>query len=181
MKPFPWGRLLWGPERPECARDGRGLSLVEVMLVVLVLGIVAVAGVPVLTNSLDGMRLDAAAEEVVTVIRYARHRAMQDTGAGFGVSFDPDANAFRCYEISTGKTVLHPLDKKDYVIDFDGIRHLKGVVLDDADFHGDPFVEFDAMGDSTFRIDKIGVVSLRYAGQTKTIVVSPPAGKVSVQ
>jgi hypothetical protein len=118
---------------------------------------------------------------VVTAIRYVQNRAMQDASADYGVFFNPATNSFRCYETATGTTILHPLDKKDYAIAFDGIGHLRGVVLDTADFDGDPFVEFDAMGDTTFAINRIGTVVLSNAGKTKTILVAPPAGKVTVQ
>ncbi len=53
-----------------------GLSLVELLLVITVLGLAAMLAIPSFSAS-DHSKLDLAAEEYAQAIRYARNLAMQ--------------------------------------------------------------------------------------------------------
>ena len=53
-----------------------GFTMVEVMIVVLILSVLAVAGIPALNSSLDHARLSSAAEEAVNALQYAQLTAM---------------------------------------------------------------------------------------------------------
>jgi len=55
-----------------------GFTLLEILLVVLVIGIIAGAFLPVAMDSVEGVRLRAATRDVIALNRYARARAILD-------------------------------------------------------------------------------------------------------
>ena len=71
-RPVPAGRAP-----PGCNRvAGTGFSLVELLIVVLVLAVVAMAAIPTMGAALRDSRLSAAATEVVNAFEFARLSAM---------------------------------------------------------------------------------------------------------
>ena len=151
-----------------------GFTLLEVMIVVALLGIVLAIAVPSINSTLDEMKLDSAAQEIVTAIHYAQSLAIKE-GVAYGVEFFPGTDSFRCYQKATDLTIYNPLDKKPYVVDFAGEGHLQGVGLSTT--FGNNEVEFNSLGESSVG----GSIILGYAGFQKTINVSAVIGKVSVQ
>ncbi len=128
-----------------------GFTLLEMMVVLLVLGIILATAVPAMNDSLRERRLDAAAEEVVMALEYAQNLAMTHQGTLYGVEFFPDRNAFRCYEDNGGAktTMLHPVDKKPYEIDFDLIPPYRGVDLSHTSLGGSNLTSFDPFGNGS--------------------------------
>lgn len=76
-------------------KQHRGFSLVELIMVMILVGILAVMAVPLLSN-IAGYTLHSAAHDLIEAIRYAQQQSMthsganpfqiQITGAGFTVS-----------------------------------------------------------------------------------------------
>lgn len=95
--------------RVASARRARGMSLLEMLLVI---GLVAVTGViaaMVLTGGIDGMRLRAAGKEIATALRYTRTTAIA-SGMPQRFSIDPvtrqwQAPGGRSGELSSTLTV----------------------------------------------------------------------------
>ncbi len=181
----PGRRLCAGhvPER-EGGRAASGFTLVEAVIVVLVVAILVAAGVPQMVDALNGMKLTAAADEVVTAIRYAQSLSMKE-GDVYGVEFDKVLNTFRCYQQATGETILHPLDKKPYEIDLDTLGHVKGALIEDAVFGASvDYLEFDAEGETaplTTNPTTAGSVVLKRLDAVKSVSVSAPLGRTAVQ
>lgn len=59
-------------------RNRSAFTLLEILLVVLVIGIIAGAFLPVAMDSVEGVRLRAATRDVISLNRYARARAILD-------------------------------------------------------------------------------------------------------
>jgi prepilin-type N-terminal cleavage/methylation domain-containing protein len=154
-----------------------GFTFLEMMVVLLILGIIVATAVPAMNNSLNEKKLEGAAEEVSTAIRYVKSLSMQNQGTIYGVMFDSNGNLFRCYDKSTGDTILHPIDKMNYEIDFNKKRHIRRVDIIAVDFGGNPYVEFDARG----KASAIGGVVLAYAGLQKGVAIVSPYQPVIVQ
>ena len=76
-----------GPQ-PRIMARGPGYSLAEVMIVLAVLSVVALVAIPIATPSAD-VRLDAAAQEVINALRFARIEALR-TGTFYGADFSVD-------------------------------------------------------------------------------------------
>lgn len=55
----------------------RGFSIVELMIAVVILGIIAGIGLPSFVGAIQNSRLNAAADDVVDALRYARSEAVQ--------------------------------------------------------------------------------------------------------
>ena len=148
-----------------------GFTLVEVITVIALLGIVLAVAVPSINSTLNEMKLDSAAQEVVSAIHYVRSLAIKE-GVVYGVKFTAGANKFNCYK--TG-SIINPFDKKPYVVDFDTEGHLQGVDIVSASFSAGKLT-FDSIGEAS----ESGTVLLEYAGLQKTITVSAPIGRVTV-
>lgn len=103
----------------------RGYTLVELVLVLALISVLALAAIPLAAPSAD-RRLDAAAQEVIDALRYARIEALR-TGTFYGADFSVDPatgqRRVRVFRIDPADTeippkpvydVRHPLDKKLY-------------------------------------------------------------------
>lgn len=141
------------------------------MIVLLILGIVSAVAVPSINSTLNEMKLDSAAQEIVTAIQYVQSLAVKE-GGEYGVRFSAGANTFTCFD--TG-AIINPLDKKDYIVDFDTEGHLQGVDIISVSFLASKLT-FDYLGEAS----ESGTVLLEYAGLQKTIKVLAPIGRVSV-
>lgn len=156
-------------------RNSSGFTFLEVMIVVILLGIVLAIAVPSINSTLNEIKLDGAAQEVVYAIQYVQSRSIKEDVV-YGVEFFPGTDSFRCYLMATDLTIYNPLDKKPYIVDFDGQGHLQGVDLESTDFPSNK-EEFNSLGEPSSG----GSVVLGYAGFQKTINISVVIGKVSVQ
>jgi prepilin-type N-terminal cleavage/methylation domain-containing protein len=109
--------------RKRMARIGscQGVTLLELLTVVSIVAIVSVAAIP-MVNSVQAFALDNAVSQVKHALQFAREHA-RTTGDPVIVHFDVPAATLRVNRIdfSTGSAVetpaLHPLIKKDYIVD----------------------------------------------------------------
>jgi type II secretion system protein H len=101
-----------------------GLTMVELLLVVSILGLVAMVAIPSLSAS-DHAKLELAAEEFAQAMRFARSQAMQQ-GAPYGFRNPPGSGIkrIRVFRMDTTTNpwspvydVYHPLSKILYDID----------------------------------------------------------------
>ena len=173
-----------------------GLTMIEVMIVVLILSVLAVAGIPALNSSFDHARLTAAAEEVVNALQYAQLKAMT-SGLKTRVAVSHTYNAIyvRKYkspaDFFTGGDELgeatvdsevweymeYPLKKGvDYVIDFDVADRFKGVDITWSDYNTLAPVYFDSRGTPSHG----GTAWLVLGGQQIAVTLDALTGKVSV-
>jgi len=106
-----------------------GVSLVELLLVITILGFAAMLAIPSFSAS-DHTKLEMAAQEYAQAIRYARSLAMQQ-GAPFGFRNPPGPGItrIRVFRVDTTTNpwtpiydVYHPLSKNLYDIDLESHR-----------------------------------------------------------
>ncbi|MCK4596896.1 GspH/FimT family pseudopilin [bacterium] len=69
--------------------DARGMTLVEIVVVLAIMGILAALAVPSFIKYLPGVKLKGDTRNVASVSRLARMRAVAE-GAQYGIFFDDD-------------------------------------------------------------------------------------------
>ncbi len=175
------------------------------MIVVIILGIVSAAALPVYTQSLTQSRVDGAASLVASALDYARYRAM-NTQQQFRVVFNISTeelqvealgytNASNIMNTTVGTIVganveaatawsvaPHPVNDvgnvtpQGYIVRFATDQFYKGTDIVTAAFSSLSTVTFSAQGVP----DAAGTVTVRLGGLLKTISVAAATGTVSV-
>jgi prepilin-type N-terminal cleavage/methylation domain-containing protein len=152
-----------------------GFTLLEVMIVIFLLGIILATAVPSINTALDEMKLDSAAQEVVSAIQYAQSLSVKE-GIKYEVTFNLLLERMRCRDVSTSTIVFHPVTKKPFELLFTSTGQLQGVDIVSTTFTGNK-VDFNSLGEPS----ESGAVYIGYAGLQKKITVDLPLGRVSVQ
>jgi len=177
-------------------RLSKGFTMAEVLIVVLIMGIVTLAGLPLLTNSMDHYRLKGGAQEVVNALRYAQSSVIS-SGRQTRVIIAPNVDQIgvRQYTISANLTsggnqlvagnvesgtyelMEHPLKKGfDYQIQFPNEDRFKGVDITASDFDESNPVNFDTMGHPSHG----GTITLALGSQQMVVTLDALTGKASV-
>lgn len=170
--------------------------MVEVLIVALMLGIVAVLGLPALTSSLDEARLSAAANEVVTALEFAQMTAAT-SGRGTRVTIDAAGDTILVEQLTfsqdilTGGAILakatvengsfapmqYPLKRgTDYNISLANENRFDGVDITVSAFGADNWVTFDTRGSPSSG----GAVTLACGGRQFNVALDPLTGKVTL-
>ena len=93
---------MWGPVPPvPVTRTQRGVSLIEMLLVIALIAVASLLAASAFTGGLKGMQLRSAAKEVSTQLRYTRTRAIA-SGQPQRFSIDPQAHAWQAPNGRTG-------------------------------------------------------------------------------
>lgn len=146
----------------------QGLSLIDVVVTVLIIGILTAATAPRLVDSVSRHRVEAAARRLAADLEYARtHARMRNQPET--VSFDIAGDR---YSLSTASRTNRP--SLPYVV---AVRDDFRVDLLSADFAGSPAVTFNAYAVP----NSGGSVAVRTGTHQRTIVVAADSGHVSVQ
>ena len=173
-----------------------GFTLSEVIIVVLIIGIITLAGLPALTSSLDHSRLKGAASEVVNALQYAQLSAMssgQKTRVVIGNlsnrigvrQYKNSADLFQGgdelaagdVESGTYEIMQHPLKKGyDYEIILLNEDRFRGVDITASDFDQSNPVDFDTLGVPSHG----GTATLALGNQQIVVTLDSLTGKVSV-
>ncbi|CAB1083180.1 hypothetical protein JY97_02805 [Alkalispirochaeta odontotermitis] len=192
----------------------KGFSLVELAIVVLVLGITAMTVVPQWQAMAREAKLNGATGEVILALEYARNLAVKHqrpfqlkaytTAHGdrranqFLVKDDRYASDWSAHgeaepPVYTWGRVYHPLDKRPYVIDFDGSQEaLVGVIAPGTEYDGviitgvpgggtSGILHFYPNGHCSDPAGPDNTIVLNYAGVERTITVDAITGRITVQ
>lgn len=122
----------------EVAVDRHGIILLDLLIVTVILGILAVAALPLISTFLADNKLNGSATEVLSGLQYAANLAVRyqrpfDFETGFA------SNAFRIRDsanpapndppVDVNRVILNPYDKGWYARDFSAIDVYQGVQL----------------------------------------------------
>jgi hypothetical protein len=130
------------------ARRSRGVSLLEALIFVTVVGLVAVVALPNLTSS-GAAKVELAASEIAEALRFARAESMR-TGEVFGVTVVEAEERVIVFKarmdplpVAPDYTIYHPVRKQLWDVRFGETMALRGVEVDDQ---GGPF-EYEGLSD----------------------------------
>lgn len=148
-------------------------SLVELVLVVVIVGTIAVVGVPRYANSLTRYRAEAAARRVVADLELAAVQA-RTTSTQLSVVFDAGANRYQIPGLDhflggspQGFTIYTvPLSEAPY--------HAN---LVSADFSGDTKLNFNGFGEASAS----GNVVVTVGSTKRTVVFDQVSGEATIQ
>lgn len=150
------------------------LSLIELTIVILILGILAAVASPKLADSVRGSRLRAAANQIASHVDYIRRVAINEgrtttlrviAGTDRYLSTDVE------FPEQVGQLILVPVQREfdssfELSADFDSYHQMT------FDFEGVPRVASGAM--------QSGVITIEYDDQAFDIVIAPGLGTTSV-
>ena len=175
----------------------RAFTLVELLIVVAILAIVALVYAAQPAGDTTHQKLDVAASEVASALRFARSEALR-TGQPHGARIEPGSDRVRVFrlDVSGGPpvedySVRHPVDKKLYDLSFQthSFAGSVGVSLSQFLFGGvgtpKQAVAFQPDGSpvspENLTLMDSGDVDLSLSGQTRQVDVAPITGRVTLQ
>lgn len=160
------------PPRRRNRLMAHGLTLVEILVVLVILGIAAAMVVPRL-SSLGDLQVASAARAMVANVQYAQNEAII-TQSPVTVAFDEAGESYELQD-SGGVALQHPITKRNFVVAFADARGFERVDILSADFNGTPSVAFDPLGSP----DQGGQVTLSADGNSYRVSIAPVTGKVT--
>jgi len=151
-------------------------TFVEVIVLLVVVAILAVAAVPTFHSMDDQQGAQAAALEIHSALLYAQSRSR--AGVVHRVTVDTADEEIEVWDLDAGVLAPHPtLPDRDYVIDFDEDGGYGALDITTADFGGFSKVHFDRLGVPSDG----GTVSLEAGAFSKTVTVTAFTGEIGVQ
>jgi prepilin-type N-terminal cleavage/methylation domain-containing protein len=95
----------------------KGITIIELMVVVVLIGIIAAMAVPKFTQTLNRLRFRTEARNIVSTLRLARSHAVTDKQP-YGVHFDNDKRIVTMF-LDTENPTLHQFETADSIISVD--------------------------------------------------------------
>ena len=177
-------------------RHQKGFTLLELLIVVSILGIVAVAAVPSLSPG-EPYRLELAAKEFAQAMRYARSEAIR-TGEPRGFHLQATDKRIRVIRPTTPTPpftatydVYHPVSKQLYDINLDTHPFAAAATLTRtgtfrANCNTPDFIYFETRGsawcgDPATILLRKAVINLGLGPHTRAVALDGITGRVTVQ
>ena len=159
----------------------KGFNAIELIILLLIVGIVAIAMITNFIPSLTATRLEAAKWKLKSDIIYAQALAVTQQ-LNHGVVFDAGLNKYSVYRQNTTNIVNEPSTKLPFTVNYATDPNFKGVAISGTSF-GSPTtdrVEFDSFGvpsDGALNLTVNGTVTLSSGTSSGTITVIKNTGK----
>lgn len=164
-------------------KNQKGVTIIELIMMILILGILALAVMPK-TTAEPRVRLEAACQKIALDLRYVQAMSLAQQ-VRFGISFDPAAETYFAYRINAGTKARDPQTRNDFDVSFAGINEFKGMDIASTNFSNK--IEFDPTGapydGSGVILSGQGVITVQTAGgaYSRTVRIEARTGKVSIQ
>lgn len=158
----------------ESCGGGRGFTIVELLIVVVILSIVALTAIPMMSSAAS-IQIRSASNMIAADVEYTRSMAIS-RGKYYSIEFNTSADSYCIKDSNTGVIIKNPLTKGDYIISFKNERRLSRVDITNANFSGASTIAFDCLGSP----NSGGTVNLKAGGINTTITVEPVTGFVTI-
>lgn len=161
--------------------SGRGFTLVEVIIVVVILSIAAMMAIPMMSSA-GSVQIRSAADAIAADLEYAKSMAISRQRM-YSVVFDTSSESYQIQD-DTGTVIKHPVKRGfDYIIDFKNDNRMKKVDIFSVNFDSTAAIKFDYLGspyDGSGNPLNSGNITLQADGSTVTITVEPVTGFISI-
>ena len=147
-------------------------TLIELIAVIVIIAVAATIVVPYATGT-TSFQASSASRLIMSDLEYAQNQAIT-TQIPVSVTFSVSENSYTVSNASG--TLIHPISKKAYMVDFDTTGGFGKVSVSSVDFGGGSSITFDALGAP----DNDGRVTVVAGQHTYTVTVSPVSGRVTV-
>ncbi len=152
------------------ARNEKGFSVIELMVVVMIMALILAASLPALRRHTGSVTLVQASEGIAGTLRLARQRAVS-TALPVVVVFNEEAGTYYLFQDSDGDGVLDAGETQAGPYDLPN-----GILFADIDLDGDD-ISFGATGSA----DESGnLVIVNRDNRAQRIIVNAPTGLVYV-
>jgi Tfp pilus assembly protein FimT len=164
-------------------KKDNGVTLVELVMIIVILGIVALAIMPKATVE-SRVRLEAACQKIASDLRYTQGMALAQQ-VRFGISFDPVNEAYFVYRATVATKARDPQTRNNFDVSFTTLNEFKGMDIASTSFSNK--IEFDSTGapydGSGVILSNQGIITIQTTGgaYSRTVRIEAKTGKVSVQ
>ena len=164
----------------------KGFTLIEILLVLIILGILSVAGISIFGHVAD-TKTEAAARMLASDIIYARSLA-RSRNAIFGIAFDTTTSSYTVHlfdpATNTETPVTNPTTQTPMVVHVSQLPAFSGVTLSNANFGGTAKVRFLPQGTpqngAGVNLVDQGSIIVSQAQVTRMVRIQPETGEVSL-
>ncbi|MDY6913937.1 MAG: GspH/FimT family protein [Planctomycetota bacterium] len=149
-----------------------GFTMIEIIVVLIVIAIAAAMVIPMVLSTAD-LEATSGARMLLSDLQYAQNVAITSQ-TPVTVTFDVSADSYSL--TNTSGTLIHPISKSAYEVDFTAMRGFDRLEIVSAGFGGNASVTFDALGTP----DNAGSVTLQAGPHIYRVDVAAATGKVTV-
>ena len=154
------------------AKNHKGFTVMESMVVVLIMAIAAVVVIPSITGA-GGIDATSAARIVAADLQYAQNVAITDQDP-VTVTFNAAGESYSLTNASGA--LIHPMSKSAYTVAFASMSGFESVDISSPNFAGGAVVTFDEIGSPS----NAGSVTIQVGPHAYRIDVAVATGKVTV-
>jgi type II secretion system protein H len=184
----------------------KGFTLIDLLFVIVILGIIAMIAQPQFSSLISESKLNGAANELLSALEYAKNLAVthqkpfdvkvfvasaknQFTVRDVRYANNPDLHLNDVPPVYSYGRVFNPIDKKPYIIDFDGLEpELAGVIQTKWEYEGVRIVSVPGGGASAeirfypdgHSSETSSAITLKLDDQQRTISVDGTTGRITV-
>lgn len=162
---------------------GRGFTLLELIIVVVIMGILSALAIPRF-ESFYTVKLKGAVNNVVSDIRYVQQLAASSHDTYKMTFYVTPANRYEVQK-SDNSYAKNPFGHGDFIINFTNDPQYKGIGIDSANINGMNILSFDWNGTprdaNGNTLTAEGQVNLSYQNDSFSVRVTPNTGWVRVQ